>query len=275
MLIDYSFFRPNIAQLKSAGITAVGRYIGWNSVPGYGNPDHNIGKAEADTLLGGGISVFLCFEYGAQEATGGGPQGTKDGGLAGQQLVELGAPEGMTVYFAVDFDIPDYAPNSTDPKAKLGPVADYFAAINALHPGYKLGVYGGYYAVSRVMDAGLAEMAWQTVAWSGGQVYGRAVLLQPGTQMWNTNADVDMLLHGVADFGQWPRPPVPEQEPERFVANGTVSLHDIAQQQGLAVSEVLWLTAQRRPHGYAAIEAPYIDTGQWDTVMPAGMVFWA
>jgi hypothetical protein len=181
----------------------------------------------------------------------------------------------MTVYFALDFDIPDYAPNSTDPKAKLGKVADYFAAINALHPSYKVGVYGGYYGVSRVMDAGLAEMGWQTVAWSGGQVYPRAVLLQPGTQLWNTNADIDLIMHGSTDFGQWPRPPVQEQEPERFVADGTVSLHDVAHQQGLAVSEVLWRTAQHRPHGYASIEAPYIDTGQWDSAMPAGMVYWA
>jgi hypothetical protein len=273
MIIDYSEFRPSIAQLKGAGVTAVGRYIGWNSVPGYGNPGHNIDKAEADTLTGNGIGVFLSFEYGAEAAAAGSAQGTKDGELARQQLTQLGAPDDMTVYFAVDFDIPDHAPNSTDPKAKLGPVADYFAAINALRPSYKVGVYGGYYAVSRVMDAGLAEMGWQTVAWSGGQVYGRAVLLQPGTQLWSTNADVDLLLHGTADFGQWPRPSVPG--PQRFVADGTMSLQDAAHQHDVTVSDVLWLTAQHRPHGYGSLEASYVDAGRWGTAMPAGLVFWA
>jgi hypothetical protein len=216
MILDYSNFRPSMQQLKDAGVNAVGRYIGWNSVQGYGNPAHNIDKAEADTLIGNEISVFLCFEYEAAAATKGSSQGTEDGKLASQQLIDLGAPAGTTVYFAVDFDIPDYAPGSTDPEAKLGPAADYFAAINDLHPSYKVGVYGGYYAVSRAMDAGLAEMAWQTVAWSGGQVYNRAVLLQSGTLMLGNNADVDLLLHGAADFGQWPRP-APGAGPQRYV----------------------------------------------------------
>jgi len=35
MIIDYSTFRPTIAELKSAGVTAVGRYIGWDCRPGY------------------------------------------------------------------------------------------------------------------------------------------------------------------------------------------------------------------------------------------------
>ena len=272
MIIDYSNFRPSMQQLKAERVTAAGRYIGWNSEPGFGNPGHNIDKAEADTLVGNEISVFLCFEYEAAAATKGSMQGTADGKLASKQLAELGAPAEMTVYFAIDFDIPDYAPNSTDPKTKLGPAADYFAAINALHPRYKVGVYGGYYAVSRAMDAGLAEMGWQTVAWSGGQVYSQAVLLQPGTMMWGTNADVDLLLHGAADFGQWPRP---AQGPQRFVADGKVSLRDAAKGHHLTVSQVLWAIAQHRPHGYASIEAPYIDAGQWDTAMPAGLDYWA
>src|SRR5258708_1396578 len=233
MIIDYSTFRPTIAELKSAGVTAVGRYIGWDWRPGCDCKGKNIDSAEANQLISSGISVFVSFEYEAAGAAKGGPQGTADGNLASEQLTALGAPVGMTVYFSVDFDIPDYAPGSTDPKAKLGPVADYFEAINALHPRYKVGVYGGYYAVSRAMGAGLAEMGWQTVAWSGGQVYSRAVLLQPATQLWGGNADVDLLLHGATDFGQWPRP-APGPGSRQFEADGTVSLHDAAQHHGLA-----------------------------------------
>lgn len=52
MILDYSTFRPSMQQLKDAGVNAVGRYIGWNSVQRYGNPAHNIDKAEADTDAG-------------------------------------------------------------------------------------------------------------------------------------------------------------------------------------------------------------------------------
>jgi Rv2525c-like, glycoside hydrolase-like domain len=273
MIIDYSFFRPTIQMLKDASVTAVGRYIGWNSVPGYGSPEHNIDKAEAEELTGNGISVFLCFEYAAAAVMLGAPQGDRDGKLASEQLAELGAPASMTVYFAIDFDIPDFAPNSTDPKAKLGHAAAYFEAINALHPGYKVGVYGGYYAVSRVLSAGLAAMGWQTSAWSGGQWDKRAVLQQLGTQVWGTNADVDLHVPRAADFGQWPRPPA--HQPAQFRADGHVSLREAARQHGETVSRLIWLTAQHKPGGYGPLEVSYISAGQWDKPMPAGMIFWA
>jgi hypothetical protein len=208
VIIDYSTFRPSIQELRHAGVTAAGRYIGWDSVPGYKSVGKNITKAEAGLLTGSGISVFLSFEYAAAAAVLGAAQGGKDGKLAGEQLAELGAPAGMTVYFAVDFDIPDFAPGSTDPRAKLGPAAGYFEAINALAPSYKVGVYGGFYAVSRVLSARLATMGWQTIAWSGGQWDDRAVLRQLGSQVWGNNADVDLHAVHAADFGQWPRPAV-------------------------------------------------------------------
>ncbi|MGD0376605.1 MAG: glycoside hydrolase domain-containing protein [Streptosporangiaceae bacterium] len=271
MIVDYSTFRPTIKMLKDAGVTAVGRYIGWDSVPGYQQIGKNITKAEAGTLIGNGISVFLSFEYAADAVLLGAVQGEKDGKLASEQLTALGAPEGMAVYFAVDFDIADYAPGSTDPKAKLGPAADYFEAINALTPGYQVGVYGGFYAVSRALSAGLAALGWQTIAWSGGQWDDRAVLRQLGSEIWGSNADVDLLVANTADFGQWPRPTLPEQ----FRANGTTSLRDAAHQHGMTVSELLWLTAQHKPGGYGSLEVPYFDDGNWDADMPAGMLFWA
>jgi Domain of unknown function (DUF1906) len=116
VIIDYSTFRPSIQELRNARVTAAGRYIGWDSVPGYKSVGKNITKAEADLLTGSGISVFLSFEYAAAAAMLGAAQGGKDGKLAGEQLAELGAPAGMTVYFAVDFDIPDFAAGSTDPR---------------------------------------------------------------------------------------------------------------------------------------------------------------
>ena len=271
MIVDYSIFRPTVKMLKDTGVTAVGRYIGWDSVPGYQQSGKNITNAEAGTLIANGICIFLSFEYAADAALLGAAQGEKDGKLASQQLTALGAPEGMTVYFAVDFDIADYAPASTDPKAKLGPAADYFEAINGLTGRYTVGVYGGYYAVSRVLSAGLAAMAWQTIAWSGGRWDDRAVLRQLGSQVWGSNADVDLLVASAADFGQWQRPAAVAE----IHANGTTSLRAAAHEHGMTVSELLWLTAQHRQGGYGALEVSYIDEGKWDTDMPTGMAVWA
>src|SRR5258708_1370891 len=156
-----------MATLKAAGVTAAGRYIGQDCEPGFGCIGKNLTKPEATGLLAAGIDIFLAFEYAADQARHGTSQGRADAELARQQLLMLGAPAGIAVYFAVDFDIPDYAPGNPDPRAKLGPVGDYFAAINTTRPSFKFGVYGGYYPVSRALHAALATMAWQTIAWSG------------------------------------------------------------------------------------------------------------
>lgn len=213
-IIDYSTSRPSIGQLKAAGITAVGRYIGWDSVPGYGSIGKNITTAEASSLITNGIAIFLAFEYAADAAAHGAPQGSADGHLAKTQLAALDAPPDMAVYFAVDYDIPDYAPALPDivsnARAKLGPVGDYFSAINAQRNAYEVGIYGGYYAVRRCLDAGLATKAWQATAWSGGLLDARAVLYQTLAAAPISGGDIDVREHAatVPDYGQWPRPTV-------------------------------------------------------------------
>ena len=42
MLIDYSVLRPPMPLLQAAGVTAVGRYLGWDGEPGFQN---KIGRA--------------------------------------------------------------------------------------------------------------------------------------------------------------------------------------------------------------------------------------
>ena len=239
MIIDYSTARPSIATLKAHGVTAAGRYIGWDSVPGFRSIGKNITRGEAGHLLAAGIAIFLAFEYAADAALKGRDQGLKDGHLASEQLAALGAPAGMTVYFALDFDIRDYAP-AGGPVAKLGPAADYFNGIHATKPAYTVGVYGGYYAVSRCLDGGLAQMAWQTVAWSGTptQWDPRAVIRQQlGTPL--PGADLDTVRLNTAsghDYGQWPRPPKPKPAPQKwftFVTEGRLSAHDLAHKHGI------------------------------------------
>lgn len=212
LLIDYSVSRPSVGLLKAVGVTAVGRYIGWDSVPGFASIGKNLTRAEAQRYLDAGIQIFLSFEYAADAAAHGAGQGRQDGALAMSQLAQLGAPPDMGVYFAVDFDIPDYAPHLTDIPAnaleKLGPVGQYFAAIKALRHPYQIGGYGGYYAIKRLFDANLITLGWQTVAWSGGQQDKRAQLYQVVSAPPIVGADIDVREHitTMPDYGQWPRP---------------------------------------------------------------------
>jgi hypothetical protein len=286
MIIDYSTGRPSIAQLKAAGVTAAGRYIGWDSVPGFSSIGKNITRAEAAALTGAGIDVFLAFEYAAQAVLGGAAQGKKDGQLATQQLHNLGAPADMTVYFAIDFDIPDYAPHSADPKAKLGAATAYFEAINALNPSYKVGVYGGYYAVKRVLDAGLARAGWQTVAWSGGQQDSRALLRQLASQVMGF-ADVNLHVASGADFGQWPRPrattPAPPPVPGpggSIVADGHTSLRDLAHAHGTTAWQMAVATVMARGGKLGDAEQLFLSAifnGNLtpDAAPPKGTLLWA
>jgi hypothetical protein len=213
-LIDYSTSRPPMNILRAAGVTGAGRYIGWDSVPGYPSIGKNLTVAESKELLGAGIEIFLAFEYAPDAAAQGTPQGTKDGQLAKTQLAELEAPPDMASYFAVDFDIPDYAPHLADTPpnalAKLGPVGKYFQAIKALKYAYEIGGYGGYYAIKRLFDAGLITKGWQTIAWSGGLLDPRACIYQLAATSSIVGADIDVREHTatMADYGQWPRPSV-------------------------------------------------------------------
>lgn len=213
MIVDYSTARPAMAQLTAAGVTAVGRYIGWDSVPGYSSIGKNLTAAEVAELHAAGIAVFTAFEYDPQAPAKGTSQGGADGSLASQQVRDLGAPPLFGVYFACDWDIPDYAPGLPDTKAnakaKLGPAAAYFTAVNEQNPSYRVGGYGGYYAVKRLFDAGLISLGWQTAAWSGGQRDTRAQLYQTTGTVSIGGADLDIHEGTAADFGQWPPGPAP------------------------------------------------------------------
>lgn len=225
VIIDYSTIRPSTQELRAAGVSAVGRYIGWDSVPGFHSIGKNISKVEADNLLAAGIDIFLAFEYDATAAVHGSQQGTKDANLAGTQLAALGAPEGICSYFALDWDVPDYAPALADTPAnavaKLGPIAEYFKAINAAHHKYAIGAYGGYWPIKRLFDAGLIHYAWQTVAWSGGHVDPRASLLQTTSKVSISGSDLN-IHENKSPWGTWaqakaalnaPAPPPPPSGP--------------------------------------------------------------
>jgi hypothetical protein len=246
MIIDYSTLRPPIPLLEAAGVTAVGRYLGWDGEPGFQNIHKNLTVPEKDELLAAGIQIWLSFEYAADAARNGAPQGAKDVALANRQLHDLGmAAPGTAVYYAIDFDIPDYAPGlpegPANARAKLGPVAHYFDGIHAGKPSHEVDAYGGFWAIRRLLDAGLIRRGWQTLAWSGGNTDPRISLLQLIKQVLGA-ADVDNIpgvhVAKVPDFGQWPRPVIPAPPPHLQIADGTKSLPQIAAARNTTVAHL-------------------------------------
>jgi hypothetical protein len=72
--------------------------------------------------------------------------------------MRCGGPRDRPIYFSADWDTTD--------GYQVG-INDYCRGAASVIGQENVGVYGGYWSVSRALDAGVARWAWQTVAWSG------------------------------------------------------------------------------------------------------------
>lgn len=203
--LDFSSPRPRGAAVRAAGYGFVVRYVD-NGLTGGRD---NLNAAEVQDLRAAGVAIALVWEKksfaGDDRATKGRAAGVADAQAADAQATACGLA-GWPIYLAIDFDIPDFAPNSSDPRAKLGPCGDYLEGAMSVLGRARMGVYGGFYAVSRALDAGLATYTWQTMAWSGGQVDPRINLLQRLGTVTVDGVECDVDEARKSDFGQQDRP---------------------------------------------------------------------
>lgn len=204
MIVDYSTWRPK-GREDLAGVNGVLRYI--TRVPAKA-----VSTAELDELHGWDIGTGLVFEDEAERGLQGADAGMADGEFIAAEMAKLGVPHGRPCYIALDFDIQDYAPASTSAYAKLGPAAEYLHNVTARLEvaGWQMGVYGGYWAVKRAMDAGLTPWAWQAWPWCPvvqgiPQQDPRIHLYQTSVQALGGNADLNFAGH--RDWGQFRRAP--------------------------------------------------------------------
>ena len=79
------------------------------------------------------------------------------------------------------------------------------------------------------------------------------------------------LADWVASYAPAPDPPTGGG---KYVAAGNVSLRTFAHQHGRTVQEVVCETAQHAPSGFGPAQAPYVAQGNWDALMPKGMLVW-
>jgi peptidoglycan hydrolase-like protein with peptidoglycan-binding domain len=188
--IDYAWSnpKPNMSTLKSLGVGFIARYLS-------PDPSKNLTVAEKNAAVAAGLAVVVVWESSANRALSGFAAGVADAQAADAQVKALGMT-GDPIHFAADFDA------SAAQQAAINAYLDGAASVIGKA---RVGLYAGFYPLSRAFNAGKITYGWQTYAWSGGQWDARAQLrqVQNGVTVAGQSADWDESM--AADFGQWPR----------------------------------------------------------------------
>lgn len=193
-VIDYSWWRPALADLKAAGIVSVCRYLA---------PLPNgkvIDKAEYGALRAAGIGVVLNWESSGTSYTGGYAAGKAEGAEARRQARALGHPDSRPIIQSVDIGV--------EPSQAL---IDYQRGFNDGGGCGRQGFYGDGACADMLFGAGLISVYWQANArgWPGSSVDDpRAALVQRTSHSFahlpaNQYDESDIKL---PDYGQQPAP---------------------------------------------------------------------
>lgn len=198
--LDYAGGRPDPQAIRAAGFDFVVRYL---SDGGPGLPGKLLTPDEADRLRAAGVDIVANWETTADRMLGGYAAGQYDAAVALAQAQACGMSGDRPIYFSADWDAYE---------SQQGVINDYLRGAAEVIGVENVGIYGGYWPLSRALDAGVAHWAWQTDAWSGGNRDDRAQLHQRiGTAVvGGVECDVNEAL--ADDFGQWSYIPAPEQE---------------------------------------------------------------
>ncbi|MDF3280935.1 glycoside hydrolase domain-containing protein [Gordonia sp. N1V] len=162
---DYAGGRPTGAQIKSAGGSFVCRYL---TDGGSGLPGKQLQEWEVGSMHDAGVAIVANYETTADRMLSGYAGGHDDALWASNYVASVGIG-GAPIYFSADFDATES--QSVTINAYLQGACDAIGKS-------RVGVYGGYWVVKRAFDAGVATYAWQTSAWSGGNLDQRAHIYQ-------------------------------------------------------------------------------------------------
>lgn len=193
--VDFAGGRPGAAAIKAAGYDFVVRYL---TPGGPALPGKQLLRDELNDYIAHGIYIVFMWETTVDRMRAGRAAGIQDAKDACGYLLTLGVPMGQVIYFACDFD-------STE--ADQTQINDYLrGAANYLGTTALVGVYGGYWPISRALDAGVAVWSEQTSAWSGTNLDHRRNITQSGAQTYINGVPCDVLTSESEDFGQYPPP---------------------------------------------------------------------
>lgn len=184
--IDYSVSRPGGEAISAAGFQFVCRYLS--------NDSRGITKEEITDLFSYNIDIAFVYESTADRALGGYNAGIIDARFSKHKATELGIPDSIPIYFAVDFDA---TPEQQDE------IDNYLRGCISVLGEDRVGVYGGYWVCLRCQENGTAKYFWQTYAWSGGNLLPGYDIYQYSNGHILNEGEVDYNKANKEFFGQW------------------------------------------------------------------------
>jgi LysM repeat protein len=267
--LDYSWARPDPAQIKQKGYGFVMRYLATNGA------GKEISAGEAANLRAAGLAIGLVWETYVGRPLAGRAAGKADAQAALEQARGVGFPDDKPIYFAVDFDATE---------AQQGVIDEYLRGAAEVLGANRVGVYGGYYIVKRCAQNGSAAYYWQTLAWSGGQVFDGAHIYQNGATDFGNGADVDegrkdnIGVWGSNEGGSVPTPaPAPSGEFDSYQIASGDTLSGIAARYGTTYQYLAQINGIADPNKISAgatIKVPHVGgSAPAPTPQPNGAVY--
>ena len=235
--IDYSFARPDPAQIKGAGYGFVCRYLS-------SDPSKAISRMEVAGLLAQGLTIVLVWEDKANGALGGYQAGVHDAEAAYSQAQAAGQPLDRWIYFACDFDV---AAN------QLSAIVDYFRGVGSIIGMERTAFYGPRSIYLHLKQLGLVIGGWEaeSTGWSGYAPEPADMhIWQTGQSVFGGQADINQAMQ--ADFGQWPYQQEDDVTPEQMQ-----QILDAVDKKPVIVT---WRCESSRPDGRKF--TGHVDTGK-------------
>ena len=153
------------------GIEVIARYI---------NPEGRtpLSKREVQMFSNYGIRSMMIYQIGKGDPYDGYDKGYLFGTRALEYARNLDATKGTPIFFCVD------TPDQQEDTDKL--CAFLQGARDAMQGEYGVGIYGGFYTIQAMSNAGVVDAVWQTWGFSGGYISPEYDMLQwsSSTEFW-------------------------------------------------------------------------------------------
>ena len=192
--VDYSRTVNGDWATLAGALKANGKRFAWRyAVNDLAPSGRGISAAEYAALRAAGIDVGVYWESTEGWMLGGFAAGQAAAKNAQQNIVAAGMPPTIPVYFAADFDATP---------AQQAPIDDCLKGAASVLGANRVGIYGGFWIVSRCAQNKTAAWFAQTSAWSGGQWFSGNHLEQYGYNTYFAGTNCDLVRAKQDNYGQ-------------------------------------------------------------------------
>lgn len=192
--VDYSKTANADWATLAGALKANGKRFAWRYCVNDLAPNgRGVSAAEYAALRAAGIDVGVYWESTEGWMLGGFAAGQAAAKNAQQNIVAAGMPQAIPVYFAADFDATPGQQAAIDDCLR--------GAASVLGAG-RVGIYGGFWVVSRCAQNKTAAWFCQTSAWSGGQWFSGNHLEQYAYNTYFAGTNCDLVRAKQDAYGQ-------------------------------------------------------------------------